>query len=88
MKAQVIETFGEPTVFQTIDMPKPEAIAGHVVIKVEATSVNPVDIKIREGAVPDISPDFPAVLHGDVAGVVVEVGEGVKKFKVGDEVYG
>lgn len=88
MKAQVINAFGEPSVFEAVDVPKPQAITGHIVIEVKATSVNPVDVKIREGAVESISPEFPAVLHGDVAGIVVEVGEGVDKFKVGDEVYG
>lgn len=47
-----------------------------------------MDLKIRQGAVVDISPDFPAILHGDVAGVVEAVGDKVTKFKVGDEVYG
>lgn len=59
-----------------------------MLISVEASSVNPVDTKIRAGLNPPISPDFPAVLHSDVAGIVVEVGENVKKFKIGDEVYG
>ncbi len=88
MKAIVIENFGEPTVFQTADIPVPPVTPGHILIRVAATSVNPVDIKIREGAVADIAPDFPAILHGDVAGVVEAVGDGVEDFKVGDEVYG
>ncbi|WP_102347614.1 zinc-dependent alcohol dehydrogenase family protein [Bacillus sp. Marseille-P3661] len=88
MKAQVIEKFGEPTVFELADIPKPTVIPGHVLIHVKATSVNPVDTKIRSGAVQAVAPEFPAVLHGDVAGVVVEVGEGVTAFQVGDEVYG
>ncbi|GAP99989.1 alcohol dehydrogenase catalytic domain-containing protein [Leptolyngbya sp. NIES-2104] len=69
-------------------MPPPEVLPNHVLIRVKATSVNPVDCKIRQGAVPDISPEFPAILHGDVAGVVEAVGEGVQRFSVGDEVYG
>ncbi len=88
MKAVVIEHFGEPNVFQAVNLPQPKLLPNHVLIKVVATSVNPVDIKIRQGAVVDIAPDFPAVLHGDLAGVIEAVGDGVDNFKVGDEVYG
>lgn len=88
MKAQVIESFGNPSVFQLKEIPTPEVIPGHVLIQVKATSVNPVDTKVRSGLVRNVAPEFPAVLHGDVAGVVVAVGEGVTKFKAGDEVYG
>ena len=88
MKAFVIQKFGKPNIFRAVDLPEPELLPRHVLIKVAATSVNPVDTKIRQGAVTDIAPDFPAVLHGDVAGVVESVGENVDKFKVGDEVYG
>ena len=84
----MIKKFGDASVFEIAEVPKPKAILGHVVIKVKATSVNPIDIKIRSGAVPAVAPEFPAVLHGDVAGVVVEVGEGVTEFRVGDEVFG
>lgn len=87
MKAQVIEQFGDSSVFKEIDLPKPKVLPGHVLIRVAATSVNPVDFKIRGGVVKDISPDFPAVLHGDVAGVIEAVGEGVDTFKPDDEVY-
>lgn len=87
MKVQAIKHFGEPGVFQTMDLPKPELIPGHVLICVAATSVNPVDFKIRGGIVKEIAPDFPAVLHGDVAGVIEAVGAGVSNLKPGDEVY-
>ena len=43
---------------------------------------------MRSGAVSAVAPEFPAILHGDVSGIVIEVGEGVSKFKAGDEVYG
>jgi len=88
MKAQVIRTFGDPDVFKIEDIPKPEIEPGHLLIKVHASSVNQVDCKIRRGEAPSIAPEFPAVLHSDVAGTVEEVGEGVKDFQVGDEVYG
>ena len=87
MKAIVIKQFGEPNVFQTADLPVPEVLGDRVLIKVAATSINAVDYKIRSGAVADIAPDFPAILHGDVAGIVEAVGDGVDGFKVGDQVY-
>lgn len=87
MKSVVIQAFGQPNVFQLVDQPIPEVIPHHVLIRVEATSVNPVDVKIRQGAAADIAPAFPAVLHGDVAGTIEAVGEGVEPFQVGDLVY-
>jgi NADPH2:quinone reductase len=88
MKAQLLRQFGPATSFQSADIPKPALIAGHVLIRVMATSVNQIDCKIRSGAVPAIAPEFPAVLHGDVAGVIEAVADDVAGFKVGDEVYG
>ncbi len=87
MQAQIVTQFGNPTVFGTADVPVPQVLPHHVLIRVMATSVNPVDYKIRQGVVPDIAPEFPVVLHGDVAGVVEAIGEGVTSFKPGDEVY-
>lgn len=87
MKAVVIERFGEPSVFQTVDLSVPKVSPDRLLIRVAATSVNPVDLKIRQGAIAEIAPAFPAVLHGDVAGVIEAVGDGVEDFKIGDEVY-
>lgn len=70
-----------------MEMDRPKVLPGHVLIRVAASSVNPIDTKIRSGFVPGLAPAFPAVLHGDVAGVVEEVGEGVTSFQAGDEVY-
>ncbi|MFD0826046.1 zinc-dependent alcohol dehydrogenase family protein [Neobacillus sp. M.A.Huq-85] len=88
MKSQIIQSFGDASVFKLKEISKPELKPRHVLIQVKATSVNPIDIKVRAGAVPAVAPEFPAVLHGDVAGVVVSVGEGVTEFKIGDEVFG
>lgn len=88
MKAQIIRSFGTPSVFQLEEIAKPEILPGYVLIHVKATSVNPIDLKVRSGVVPGIAPAFPAVLHGDVSGIVAEVGEGVTGFKLGDEVFG
>ncbi len=88
MKAQVVREFGDTNVFKLEEIRVPSVLPGHVIIEVKATSVNPIDTKVRSGAVPAVSPDLPAILHGDVAGVVREIGEGVTNFKLGDEVYG
>ncbi|GAA6616651.1 zinc-dependent alcohol dehydrogenase family protein [Scytonema sp. NUACC26] len=89
MQAQIINQFGSPDVFEGADIPVPQVIPKHVLIRVMATSVNPVDLKIRQGvpAYANVAPDLPAVLHGDVAGVVEAIGDGVSTFRPGDEVY-
>lgn len=88
MKSIIIEQFGDSSVFTEINLPIPVVTAGHVLIKVKATSVNPLDFKLRKGVFPDLVPTFPMVLHGDVAGIIEKVGPGVTHFNVGDEVYG
>ena len=87
MRAYVVQSYGPEATFEIADMPKPAVQPGHILIQVKATSLNPVDWKIRTLGLP-FAPDLPAVLHGDVAGVVAEVGEGVTTFQIGDEVYG
>lgn len=88
MLAQVIYKTGGPEVFQSAQLPIPSLAHGEVLIKVAASSVNQIDCKIRSGVVGGIGPDFPAVLHGDVAGVIEAVAADVTNFQVGDEVYG
>jgi NADPH2:quinone reductase len=88
MKAQVITQFGPPSVFKLLDVAKPTLIPGHVLIQVAATSVNQIDCKIRSGTVTAVAPAFPAILQGDVAGVITAVADDVTQFQVGDEVYG
>lgn len=89
MKAMTLTEYGSESVFQLAELPKPEPKPGHVLVRVMATSVNTVDTKIRHaGKELPLSPDLPAVLGMDFAGVVDAVGEGVADFSVGDEVYG
>ncbi|MDB4896050.1 MAG: NADPH:quinone oxidoreductase [Firmicutes bacterium] len=86
MKAMVITAFGGPEVFEQRDVPKPEAGPGEVLVRVKATSINPLDYKIREaGAWAGVQP--PAVIGYDVAGTVVAVGPGAQDFAPGDLVY-
>ena len=90
MKAMIINEFGNSDVFTMSDIEKPTVKAGHAVIKVMASSVNTVDMMIREmgEALGPLAPALPAVLGMDFAGIIEEVGEGVTAFAVGDEVYG
>lgn len=88
MTATVIDAFGPPDVFRQTTLPTPTPGARRVLVRVEATSVNPVDYKIRSGDIAPLAPPFPAILHTDVAGTVVAVGEGATGFAVGDEVFG
>lgn len=88
MSAHVIEEYGDPDVFTRMTVKKPEPKPNEIRINVTASSVNPVDYKIRQGSLPDFTPDFPAVLHCDASGVVDAVGENVDQFDEGDEVYG
>ncbi|WP_261837165.1 zinc-dependent alcohol dehydrogenase family protein [Vibrio ishigakensis] len=89
MKAMVVKEFGGSDAFVLDDIPKPEVSAGNVLVKIVATSVNTVDMMIREmGPGLPFSPPAPAVLGMDFAGVVEAVGDGVNDYQVGDEVYG
>ncbi|MEW6997134.1 zinc-dependent alcohol dehydrogenase family protein [Colwelliaceae bacterium BS250] len=87
MKAMIIKEIGTTDVFQLAEKAKPVAKPSHMVVEVKATSVNPLDIMLRSIDLP-WSANLPEVLHGDVAGVVIEVGADVTDFIVGDEVYG
>lgn len=88
MKTIILDEHGTVDGFKLSEIPNPIVLPGHVILKVCASSVNPVDCKIRNGMLAGIGPELPGVLHGDVAGVISEVGEGVEDFQVGDEVYG
>jgi NADPH:quinone reductase-like Zn-dependent oxidoreductase len=88
MKAVTIHEFGGPEVLRFEDVPRPKPAAGEVLIKVFATSVNPIDWKIRDGLRKEKFPTtFPLILGVDVSGEIEEVGSNVQKFKKGDEVY-
>ncbi|SDJ73480.1 NADPH2:quinone reductase [Ferrimonas sediminum] len=87
MKAMIHTALGDADVLQLAERPVPAIQAGHLLVKVAATSVNPLDTMLRSADTP-WSANLPEILHGDVAGTVVEVGEGVDGFAIGDAVYG
>lgn len=89
MNAIIINNTGDATeVFQKIQTNIPDIKDDQVLIKVMATSINPIDLHLRKGNMPALLSSFPAVLHGDVAGIVTAVGTQVTTLKEGDRVYG
>lgn len=87
MKAMVLTRFGDPEVFEEREVPLPEPQAHEILVKVHATSVNPMDVLFRQGAGQWAGITPPAILGYDVSGEVAAVGEGVHDFQVGDAVY-
>ena len=86
MKAMMIEAFGGADMFSETKVPTPEPGANELLVRVEATSVNPVDYQTRRGDYQDLM-TLPAVIGSDVSGVVEKIGGAVEEFAVGDEVY-
>jgi len=88
MKAALIYRYGPPEVFQYADTSLPRLRPQQLLVKVHASSVNPIDWKIRQGRLKLLTGNrFPLILGYDVAGEVVEVGKQVTQFQVGDRIY-
>ena len=88
MKAITFQQFGSSTVLQTTDVKKPTPEAHQVLIRVEYTSINPVDWKIREGYLSRMIPhSFPVIPGWDVAGTIEAIGSDVADFAPGDRVF-
>ncbi len=88
MKAIALREFGGRDKLERMDLPIPEVGKGEILVRVKAAGVNPVDWKIREGWLKDRFPyKFPLVPGWDAAGVVEKVGQGVTRFKAGDEIF-
>jgi alcohol dehydrogenase len=89
MKAARIAKYGGPEVISLADIDRPIARAGQVLVRVHASSINPVDIAIREGRLTAVHAlRLPLTLGCDLAGVIIAVGPEVSGFVVGDEVFG
>ncbi|MFF7056787.1 zinc-dependent alcohol dehydrogenase family protein [Achromobacter spanius] len=86
MKAVVLNSFGGPEAFELQELPKPVPQSGQVLVRVHATSINPLDYQVRRGDYPDLVP-LPAITGHDVSGVVEAIGPGVTAFAPGDEVW-
>ncbi|WP_313468408.1 NADP-dependent oxidoreductase [Carnobacterium sp.] len=88
MKAIVIENYGGKEELKEMQIDRPKASSKQVVVEVKATSINPIDWKLREGYLQQMMDwAFPIILGWDVAGVISEVGEEVIDWKVGDKVF-
>lgn len=89
MQAIYFTTYGPPDVLHFGPQPTPEPGAGQLLVRVYASSVNPVDWKLRQGDLKLVSGFcFPKIPGRDLAGTVEQVGPGVSQFKVGDKVFG
>ena len=89
MKAVFYNKYGSPDVLEVGELEKPKINDTEILVQAYASSVNPVDWKIRNGSMKIFTgKKFPKGLGGDIAGKVIEVGEKVTKFAVGNEVYG
>ncbi len=86
MQAAVLDS--PSAAFRITPVPRPHPEPWQVLVRVEASAVNPLDIKIRAGQAAHARQPLPAILGIDLAGVVEAVGSGVASFRNGDEVFG
>lgn len=84
-----VHDYGAADQLRLEQIPVPEPQEGEVLVRVHAAGVNPMDWKIRSGAIKNFMPaTFPYVPGADLAGVVAKVGSGVTTFQPGQEVFG
>jgi len=86
MKAAILKEFGPVENFEIVEIPMPKPGFREVLVRVFATSVNPLDLQVRRGNYKN-ELVLPVITGHDVSGEIVELGAGVENFKIGDEVY-
>src|SRR5258708_19600363 len=86
MQAAVLD--GQRAAFRIAPVPRPALQPGQVLVRIAASAVNPLDLKIRAGQAAHARQPLPAILGIDLAGTVEAVGDGVTEFRPGDDVYG
>ena len=86
MRAVIAEAVGEPLRLVQVSTPRPRA--GEVLVRVMASALNPLDVKILAGMAEHARQPLPAILGIDMAGVVVAVGPDTLRFRKGDAVFG
>jgi NADPH:quinone reductase-like Zn-dependent oxidoreductase len=86
MQAAVLQAYGAP--LRLTEIPRPVPTEGQVLVRIKASAVNPLDLKIARGEAAHARHPAPAVLGIDMAGVVEALGPGVTQVALGDEVYG
>jgi NADPH:quinone reductase-like Zn-dependent oxidoreductase len=89
MRAIVLTGYGDVDKLEVREVPEPSVAPGEVKVRVTASSVNPVDWKLRSGVYRQTRPlQFPVILGRDASGEVVAVGTGVRSIRVGEKVLG
>jgi NADPH:quinone reductase-like Zn-dependent oxidoreductase len=89
MKAIELKDFGGPEQLVEVEVSKPVAKTGQVVVRIHATSFNPIDLKRASGKMRQVFPViFPFIPGGDLSGTIDSLGENIVGYQVGDEVYG
>lgn len=89
MRAIIYNSYGKQENFHWTEKPIPTAKENEILVKVKASSINPVDWKIRKGEMKlFMNKKFPKGLGVDFAGTVENIGNGITKFKKGDDVFG
>jgi NADPH2:quinone reductase len=86
MKAAYVEKLGPPENIQFGELSEPVIRSSHVLVKVAAVVVNPIDTYIRRGAYPSRI-EFPFIIGRDMVGTVESVGSSVQRFRPGDRVW-
>lgn len=88
MKAIQYTAYGNSDVVQLTETATPAPAANEVLVRIHATTVNPLDMKIREGYLKAQMPiTFPYIPGEDASGIVEAIGSGVTNFKIGDKVF-
>jgi alcohol dehydrogenase len=88
MRAFTLDRFGARPALRD-DIPEPDVGDDELLVRVYASSVNPVDVFMAAGAMKEMAEhEFPVTLGRDFAGVVEQVGSGVSGYRAGDEVFG
>ena len=88
MRAFTLDSFDSPPRLRD-DLPEPRPTSNELLVRMHASSVNPVDAAIAAGVLKEMAEhDFPVTLGRDFAGVVERVGDGVSRYHAGDEVFG
>jgi NADPH:quinone reductase-like Zn-dependent oxidoreductase len=86
MNAVVLDAAGSP--FRIAQVARPTPKPGEVLVRVKASGVNPLDLKIRAGRAAHAQQPLPSILGIDMAGTIEAIGAGVRAFGIGDEVFG
>lgn len=88
MQAIVIEAYGSSDQLIEKEVPIPTIKDNQVLVELHATSINPIDWKLREGYLQENLPfEFPIILGWDAAGIIKNVGTNVTNFQIGDRVF-